>query len=135
MFKYRIKLNLPNNILAGPVMKAESAVAQQILKDTDQYVPALTGSLAQRSHTDDDLVVYPWPYARYLYYGKLMVDPSTGSSYAPKGGTKVLTDKDLVFNKTMHGNAQAHWFEVSKAQNNDRWVRLAGKVVRDELKK
>lgn len=135
MFKYRIKLNLPNNILNGPIMKAETAVAQQILKDTDQYVPALTGSLAQRSYTDGGQVVYPGPYARYLYYGKLMVDPNTGSSYAPKGGTKVLTDKDLVFNKTMHGNAQAHWFEVSKAQNNDRWVRLAEKVVRDELKK
>lgn len=135
MLTYRIKLNLPKNILDGPSRKAESAVAQQILKDTDQFVPALTGSLSQRAYTDGGTVVYPGPYARYLYYGKLMVDPNTGSSYAPKGGTKVLTDENLVFNKTMHGSAQAHWFEASKAQNNERWVRLAGKVVKDELKK
>ena len=110
--------------------KAEHLVAQQVAKDTVPFVPALTGSLTQRTRVEDSKVIYPGPYARFLYYGKLMVDPITGSSYAPKGGTKVLTDKNLVFSKAMHPQAQAHWFEASKAQNLEKWVRVADKAVK-----
>lgn len=78
-------------------------------------------------------VIYPGPYARYLYYGKLMVDPATGSSYAKKGTIKVLTDKNLVFNKAMHAQAQSHWFEASKAENSEKWIRVADKAVKREL--
>lgn len=110
--------------------KAEHIVAQQVAKDTVPFVPALTGSLTQRTRVEDSKVIYPGPYARFLYYGKLMVDPITGSSYAPKGGTKVLTDKNLVFSQAMHPQAQAHWFEASKAQNLEKWVRVADKAVK-----
>ena len=86
-----------------------------------------------RTQVIDNMIVYPGPDARYLYGGKLMVDPATGSSYAPKGTTKVLTDKNLVFNKAMHSQAQSHWFEASKAQNLEKWLRVAKKDVTDEL--
>ena len=59
-----------------------------------------------------------------------MVDPNTGSTYAPKGGTKVVTDRDLVFNQIMHPQAQAHWGEASKAQNLGKWARVAEKAVK-----
>ena len=75
--------------------KAEHTVALQVRKDTSPYVPMLTGSLDKRTRVEGAEVIYPGPYARYLYFGKLMVDPATGSSYAPKGTTKVLTDKTL----------------------------------------
>lgn len=113
--------------------KAQHTVAVQAEKDTSPYVPALTGSLDMRTQVIDNMIVYPGPYARYLYGGKLMVDPATGSSYAPKGTTKVLTDKNLVFNKAMHSQAQSHWFEASKAQNLEKWLRVAKKAVTDEL--
>ena len=70
---------------------------------------------------------------RYLYYGKVMVNPETGSTYAPKGGTKVLTDKNLVFNTSGHNQAQSHWFEASKAQNLEKWRDVAGKAMKQEL--
>ena len=110
--------------------KAEHIVAIQVKKDTSPYVPALTGDLDRRTRVDGPSVIYPGPQSRYLYYGKLMVDPDTGSSYAPKGGTKVLTDKNLVFNKAMHSQAQDHWFEASKAENMEKWLRVAGKAVK-----
>lgn len=113
--------------------KAAHIVAAQVRKDTSPYVPALTGDLDRRTRVDGSRVVYPGPQSRYLYYGRLMVDPSTGSSYAPKGGTKVLTDKDLVFSKEVHGQAQSHWFEASKAENLGKWVRVADKAVKREL--
>lgn len=113
--------------------KAAHIVAMQVRKDTSPYVPALTGSLDKRTRVDGGEIIYPGSYARYLYFGKLMVDPATGSSYAQKGSTKVLTDKKLVFNKAMHGQAQSHWFEASKAENLEKWVRVADKAVKHDL--
>ena len=113
--------------------KAEHTVAIQVQKDTSPYVPFLTGSLDQRTRVDGSEVIYPGPYARYLYHGKVIVDPETGSAYAPKGGTKVVTDKDLVFNKAMHSQAQAYWFEASKAENMDKWLRVADKAVKRDI--
>lgn len=115
--------------LAESCTRAESIVGQQVIKDTAPFVPALTGSLTIRTSLDSNKIIYPGPYARFLYYGKVMVDPQTGSTFAPKGGTKVLTDRDLVFSKAMHPQAQSHWFEASKAQNLDKWIRVAEKAV------
>ena len=111
--------------------RAEHILAIQVEKDTTPFVPALTGSMTQRTRVVGSDIIYPGPQSKYLYYGKLMVDPNTGSSYAPKGGTKVLTDRELVFTKTMHAQAQSHWFEASKAQNLDKWLRIAGKLVKN----
>ena len=102
--------------------KSEVWLANEVLKDTDPYVPALTGSLSQRSQVEGDMVVYPGPYARYLYYGKVMAGPLHGPKYA--------TDKDLVYTKSVHPNAQSHWFEASKAQNLDKWVRGVKKFAK-----
>jgi len=116
--------------IAKACTRAEHVLAEQIEKDTQPFVPMLTGSLTQRTRVDGSAVIYPGPDARFLYYGKVMVDPNTGSTYAPKGGTKVVTDRNLVFNQTMHPQAQAHWGEASKAQNLDKWVRVADKAVK-----
>lgn len=61
--------------------KAEHVLAIQVAKDTAPFVPALTGSLTQRTKVDGSMIIYPGPYARFLYYGKVMVDPNTGSTY------------------------------------------------------
>lgn len=112
--------------------EAEHKVAEEVLKDTDRFVPARTRSLANRAHVVDNQVVYPGPYARFLYYGKLMVDPNTGSPFAPKGQRKVLTDRNLVFSRAVNPDAQSHWFEASKAQNLEKWVRLAAKEMDED---
>lgn len=119
--------------LAQACTKAEHILAVQVQKDTSPFVPFLTGSLDQRTRVDGNGIIYPGPYARFLYYGKVMVGPETGSTYAKKGTTKALTDKNLVFNKAGHAQAQSHWFEASKAENLDKWVRVADKAVKNGL--
>lgn len=116
---------------AGP--RAAHAVAVQIAKDTEPYVPALTKSLANRTRVVENTVVYPGPYARFLYYGKVMIDPVTKSAWARKGATKVVTGKDLNISQSVHSQAQDHWFEASKAQNIEKWVQVAGKAVEKYL--
>ena len=111
--------------LAQLANKAEIAVANEVLKDTDPYVPALNGVLSGTAHTVGNLVIYDQPYARYQYYGKVVV--------GPKYGPKHATNKDLVYTKGKHPNAQSHWFEASKAQNLDKWVRVAEKAIEKDL--
>lgn len=128
--------------LANAAKRAEHAVAVQAAEDTEDYVPMLTGSLKNRTQVRDNLIIYPGPYARYLYYGKVMVDSETGKGpmhFTGRDGNEVIrfrkgavlkpTDRDLKFNTASHKNAQAHWFEASKAQNLDKWKRVAAKAV------
>lgn len=124
----------PLSGLTRATPRANHILAVQAAKDTEKFVPALTGSLSNRTKVESTSIVYPGPYARYLYYGKLMVDPGTGSPWATSGATKVLTNRDLVFTKSMHSKAQSHWFEVSKALNMDKWTEVYNKAVKDELK-
>ena len=127
-----LKLRVETNFSASEVMalggKAEHAVAVQAEKDTRPFVPALTGSLMNRTQVEGNTIVYPGPYARFLYYGKVMVDPETGSPFAQKDAVKVVTDRNLVFNRSVNPQAQAHWFEASKAQNLDKWLRVYEKA-------
>lgn len=115
--------------------KSAHILALQMAKDTDPYVPALTKSLANRTIVKDDTIIYPGPYARFLYYGKLMIDPNTGSAWAPKGATKVVTGKDLNISTAVHSKAQAHWFEASKAQNLPKWRNVAGRAMQREFRR
>ena len=116
---------------AGP--RAEHAVAVQVQKDTEPFVPALTGSFANRTQVVDNIVIYPGPSARMLHEGKLMIDPNTGSAWARKGATKVVTGKKLEFNHSVHSQAQSHWDQASKAQNMDKWERVAERAIDREL--
>lgn len=122
--------------------KAEHAVAVQIAKDTEDYVPMRTGSLKNRTLVQGGTVIYPGPYARYLYYGKVMVDSASGKGpmhYTDKKGNEVIrfrkgaklrpTDRDLDIKRAYHKHAQAFWFEASKAQNLDKWKRVAANAV------
>lgn len=118
---------------AGP--RAAHAVAVQIESDTEPFVPARTKSTVNRTQVVDSSVIYPGPSARMLREGKLMIDPNTGSAWARKGATKVVTGKDLKFNHSVHSQAQSHWDEASKAQNLDKWVRVAGRAIDRELDK
>ena len=136
MLTFKVQTDLSEALAAAigkAATRAEHIVAVQAAKDTSPYVPFLTGSLDRRTQVEGNAIIYPGPYARFLYYGKVMVDPGTGSTYAKKGMTKVLTDKNLEFNKAGHNQAQSYWFEASKAENLKKWIRVADKAVKNEL--
>ena len=40
----------------------------------------------------------------------------------------MVTDRNLVFNRSVNPQAQAHWFEASKAQNLEKWLRVYKKA-------
>lgn len=149
MLTFKVQTNLSEALAAAigkAATRAEHIVAVQAAKDTSPYVPFLTGALDERTRVSGNTIIYPGPYARYLYYGKVMVDSRTGkgpSHYVDKNGNEQIrfrkgavlraTDKNLVFTKYFHNQAQSHWFEASKAQNLEKWRNVAGKALKQEL--
>lgn len=70
------------------------------------------------------------PMGQFLYYGKGMVDPMTGSPYARKGAKKVLvsqfsgktnTRENLTYGRP---GATSKWFEKAKEKHRDEWIRI-----------
>lgn len=140
MITVTLEENIDGGILTGRASKLENALAWQILKDTDQYVPALTGSFAIRSHVVGNRIVYPGPYARYLWYGKAMMNAATGKGPMkipevgyrwPRGAVLAPTGRDLNYTTSMHAKAQSHWMDASKQQNMKRWAEMGAKIYTD----
>lgn len=126
---------------AGP--RAAHALANQIAKDTEPFVPA-SGSQAglyNRVQVVDGTIIYPGPYARYLYHGKVMVfkDPPYLRTINGKevlshyGQHKHPIERPLEIKTHHHKDATDHWFEASKSMNMDKWTRVARRLVKDEL--
>lgn len=126
--RFDVKVEINDAKLKARVDRANEILANEAMKDTDKFVPKLTGTLSGGARVSDGQIVYPGPYARYLYHGKLMVDPKTGSSYARKGSTKTLTGKPLNVAKS-NPMAQPEWFEASKGLNLEKWKRVFAKAV------
>jgi hypothetical protein len=132
MIYYSLNLKVPKNVLEKRVAKANKWLCEEIIKDTDQFVPARTKALAMNVHRHGHAIVYASPYARFQYYVKVMIDPATGSTFAPKGVRKVLTERDLKYSKAVHKHAQSHWFEASRAVNEGHWMEGVRKILTDE---
>lgn len=113
--------------------KAQFALDTQVMASMIPLMPRQTGNFVQMTNARSAAAAgtgYVWagtaPFGRFLYYGKVMVDPLTRSAYARKGVKKVVTDKDLHF---WYPTAVAKWFEVAKERNINDWIGLVKKTV------
>lgn len=101
--------------------QAQSFVDSEVLRLCDPLTPMrskaliLSGTLA--TDVGSGMVQYNAPYARYQYYGKLMVGP------APKK----LTEIDLTYEGAPQRGAL--WFERMKANDAKEILKGAGKIV------
>lgn len=59
------------------------------------------------------------PYAKFQYYGNVMVSRLTGSAWARNGESKVLTNRPLHYDTSRHPLAGKLWFERMKADKKD----------------
>lgn len=112
----------------GDGSELQKYVDYAVLHGCDPYVPLKTATL-QRSGELGTIIgsgMVSWiaPYSRYLYYGKVMVDPITKKAaffsegygfWSRPGVRKERTDIDLVFQGG--GKRGAFWFERWKNDN------------------
>lgn len=118
----------------GKLQRAQRFVDSQCIRLMVPYTPMLQGELFESATPGTVIgsgrIVYASPYARYQYYGKLMVSSRNGSAYASQGESKVLTDKDLTYSKEFHPQAGKLWFERMKADRKDEILRGAAAIMR-----
>lgn len=140
-----IRVELSLDRFSKQFKEAQQWLGDRVLEDCKPYMPHLTGNFQQRSHTENGgaRVVFPGPYARYLYMGKVMVDKVTGRGpmkiYDAPGGSYILryregaelipTDRPLQYTKQHHPQATDHWFDAAKAKHQDYWIDGAGKIL------
>ncbi len=127
-----MNINVSFDRLARYMSASQRALDNQILTDMVDYIPMETGNLTRQTLAinrenigSGELVLDTTDYARYLYHGKLMVDPETGSAWARPQAIKVLTDQDLEYSKAAHGKAGSHWFERAKEERKRTWLKVA----------
>ncbi len=107
-----------------------------------QYVPWDTGTLAKSPYSvtkpGSGQVVYPGPYARYLYYGEVygpnipIFEDDTGEPtgwFSPPGQEKHPTGRDLQYSTDPNPLAGAFWFERMKADHLQDIIEEAKRVV------
>lgn len=132
------------NALSDTCTEAQHKLAIQVESDTDPFVPMRTGSLSIRTRVIDNVIIYPGPYAHYLYEGVMYVDPVTKAAgfktkddqwRSKKGVTKEKTAKPLNISKSTHKQATSRWFEASKTQNLEKWEKFAAKEITHDFKK
>jgi hypothetical protein len=113
--------------------RVQQFIDQEVIRLMAPYTPMLTGALEKSATLGTKIgsgeIQQNAPYARYQYYGKLMVSSLTGSAYATHGESKVLTDKDLQYNKSKHPQAGPFWFERMKTDHKEDILEGARKVA------
>lgn len=126
-------------------VQAQQRLGEMVLASSKVFMPLLTGSMQQRSYVDDGgkKVVFPGPYARYQYGGKVMVDSVTGKGPAMihdangieiglrfrKGATLVPTERRLTYSQP---NARSEWFQAAKDKDLQAWISECGKILKGE---
>ena len=76
--------------------RGQFALANQVLADSNQYVPELSGDLARLSYitNDNKQIVWSQPYATYQYYGqfKNYTKPGTGGRWDQRAASRHTQD-------------------------------------------
>lgn len=125
-----IKVNVSLNRFEKQFQEAQYWLDGQVFTDMEKYMPFRDGNMRNVSaimsrsmQGSGQVIAGAPPYGRFLYEGKVMVDPVTGSPWARAGAKKVVTDRDLMFDKTAHPRATDHWFDAAKEQYVKSWAK------------
>lgn len=123
---------------------AQRFFANELMRLSADYVPFDTGllSASARVSASGDAIIYETPYARYLWYGKLMVDPITGKGaffnekygfWSRPGVQKKLTDKDLSYQGApLRGS---YWVQRCFNDNKEQLLSSTAKFISTEAER
>lgn len=123
--KVYLKMNSISQIMKDKGLVASGDVqafhTQNVLRRIQKYMPYRTGATIKLTIAQTDIhkpeIVTDTPYAKFLFYGKLMVDPKTDAAgfmtkngwRSRKGVPKVRSGRDITYTKTKHTKAGPFW--------------------------
>lgn len=118
----------------GDVQKFHTA---NVRRRIQKYMPYRSGATIKlmivQSPADEPFIHVDAPYARMLYYGKVMVDPKTHAAgfltangwRSRKGVKKVASSRDIEYDKTKNPQAGPLW--------DRRLIAAEGEAMRQDL--
>ena len=128
-----IKADVSLNRFEKQFQEAQFWLDGQVMNDMGPYMPHRDGIFVNLTRMRSaalqgtgKVVAGAPPQGRFLYEGKVMVDPVTGSPWARKGAKKVVTERPLTY-----GNPKAtpHWFDTAKEAHGKAWVRGVKRIA------
>ena len=123
-FTVKVKINSTNKILKDHGLDQDGRAIRFLRDDADRlmnpYIPMDNGILRRnKSYPSNHEIKYISPYAKYQYYGKLML-AKNGSSWAKKGEKKVLTSRNLKYHTFGTG---PKWDELMMQRNKNTLIK------------
>lgn len=113
--------------------KAQYTLDSMVMTSMEPYMPHRTGvfrnitkAMSAAIAGSGTVIAAAPPFGRFLYEGKVMVDPETNSPWARPGAKKVVTDRDLKYSNT---KATPHWFDTAKENHGKSWVKAVKKIA------
>lgn len=110
--------------------KAQYKLDSMIMTSMQPYMPHRTGTFINVTKAMSAAIagsgnVYAAapPFGRFLYEGKVMVDPKTNSPWARPGAKKVVIDRDIEYDKNHNPKVTDHWFDTAKKNHGDSWIK------------
>ncbi|WP_317394867.1 minor capsid protein [Blautia hydrogenotrophica] len=129
-----IKVDVSLNRFERQYERAQYYLDSQIMTDMVPYMPHRDGNFVNVTRLQSaalagsgKVVAAAPPMGRFLYEGKVMVDPVTGSPWARKGAKKVVTERPLTYSNP---KATPHWFDTAKDAHGIAWVKGVKRIAR-----
>lgn len=133
----KIKLNMDR--FSRQYQEAQYFLDGMVMDSMIEFMPMISGDFIDRTRVKSTsmqgtgfVCAAAAPYGRFLYFGKTMVDPTTGSTWARHDAEKVLVSQysgktnakeNLQYTKSPHAQVQAEWFDAAKRQYGSTWIR------------
>ena len=133
----KIKLNMDR--FSRQYQEAQYLLDGMVMDSMIEFMPMISGDFIDRTRVKSTsmqgtgfVCAAAAPYGRVLYFGKTMVDPATGSTWARHDAEKVLVSQysgktnakeNLQYTKSPHTQAQAEWFDAAKRKYGSTWIR------------
>lgn len=128
-----IKVNVDLSRFVRQYQKAQFYLDSKIMTDMVPYMPNNTGTFINLTRARSaaiagtgEVIAGAPPYGRFLYEGKVMVDPVTNSPWSRKGVKKVVTERDLTYSNP---KATPHWFDTAKKNHGKSWIKEVKKIA------
>lgn len=116
--------------------RAQWWLDNQVMTDMVPYMPHNTGAFVNLTRAqsaalagDGVVVAAAAPMGRFLYMGKVMVDPETNSPWARPGAKKIVTAKPLTYSNP---RATPMWFDTAKKNHGKQWIAGVKSITGDK---
>ena len=106
-FNVKVKINKSAKIIKDHGLDKNGRITRFLRDEADRlmnpFIPMDNGMLRRlKTYPTTNTIKYTSPYAKYQYYGKLML-AKNGSSWAKLGEKKIQTSKDLKYHTSGTG--------------------------------